>query len=381
MTDIAQCNIEPSLFNLNRTQRSVLAVIREHSELPRSQIASMCGVSAPAITRIARELLSRDLIVVSGRGGNTRGQPLTQLSINPKGAYSIGLFIERDVCSITIIDFSGAMVFEQRFKGTFDTPQKSLPLIFKHLDSVLQSHAEYCSRLAGIGIAVTGNFVIDGHTVVPPQDMEAWINLDIATVFREKYPHTIIVENDGSASALGERLTGRGRQYKSFFHIYMGNGLGGGYVFNGKLMRGAHGNASELGHMIPKDRPRPTLLSLAKALACPVGDVTNEYIESLFHAQDDQFFSWLDEAIENLNGPVNAIAILMDPEAIVLGGRFPTVVTNYVIRKLTIEDYGSYWESVPRPVLVQAKIKGEDATVYGAAALPLYEYLLPDNAE
>jgi len=96
----------------------------------------------------------------------------------------------------------------------------------------------------------------------------------------------------------------------------------------------------------------------------------------MFNNNDSAFFNWLDKAIENLHHPINSTAILMDPEAIVLGGRFPTVVIDYMLSKLVLYDYGEYWQSVPRPVLVAAKNFSTDAVVYGAAALPLYKVLL-----
>jgi len=362
-------------FNLNNTQKTALNAIFNAGELPRARLAEICGVSAPAITRIARELISRDLIMVSGRGSNTRGQPSTNLAINPNGALSIGLFIERDALSFNLINFVGDVIKESRLSGEY-SHQESIPQICKHLDKFIKSNIPDREKVVGMGIAVTGNFVIDGRSVTPPEDMENWSDVDFANVFGRKYPYPIIVENDGSAAALGELLTGQGQDYKTFFYVHMGNGLGGGYILNGELIRGAHGNASEFGHFLHPPKIRPTLKNLAENLKRPLGDVNHEEIESMFNNNDSAFFNWLDKAIENLHHPINSTAILMDPEAIVLGGRFPTVVIDYMLSKLVLYDYGEYWQSVPRPVLVAAKNFSTDAVVYGAAALPLYKVLL-----
>lgn len=363
------------LFNLNNTQRTALSAILNAGELPRARLAEICGVSAPAITRIARELIERDLILVAGKGSNTRGQPSTNLAINPNGAFSIGVFIERDALTFNLIDFVGDVACDSRISGTFSS-QESIPEIFQHLDKFIKNNVSDKEKIVGLGLAVTGNFVINGHSVTPPEDMENWKNLDFAAVFRAKYPYPVLVENDGSAAALGELLTGQGQTYKTFFYVHMANGLGGGYILDGKLIRGAHGNAAEIGHFLHSPKIRPTLKNLAEILERPLGDVTFQEIESMFHNQDPAFYHWLDTAIANIQSPINAIAVLMDPEAIVFGGRFPSVVIDYVLSKLVLDDYGEYWRSVPRPALVSAKNFSADAAVYGAAALPLYEILL-----
>lgn len=364
------------LFDLNDTQKTALSSILNAGELPRARLAEICGVSAPAITRIARELIARGLIMVSGKGSNTRGQPSTNLAINPDGAFSIGVFIERDALSFNLINFVGDVASESRLPGRF-SEQTSLPKIFKHLDKFIKNNIPDKEKVVGMGVAVTGNFVVDGHSVTPPEDMANWRDLDFAAAFEAKYPYPVVIENDGSAAALGELLTGQGQQYKTFFYVHMGNGLGGGYILDGKLIRGAHGNASEFGHFLHSPKIRPTLKNLAESLGRPLGDVTYTEIETMFHSQDRSFFKWLDQAINNLHHPINAAAILMDPEAIVLGGRFPKCVIDYILNKLSLYDYGEYWSSIPRPELVSAKNFSADAVVYGAAALPLYEFLLP----
>jgi|TARA_B110000967_G_scaffold210098_1_gene270617 predicted NBD/HSP70 family sugar kinase len=365
-------------FDLNRTQRSALGYILEAGELPRSRLAEYCGVSAPAITRIARELIARDLLVVSGKGGNTRGQPSTNLAVNPKGAFSLGVFIERDALSFALLNFVGDPVSSKRVTGLFDDPLPSMPALLEELDGFIAAEGPNPERIVGLGVAITGNFVLDGHTVVPPKDMKKWMGLDFAELFRAHYSFPILIENDGSAATLGEQLTGQGQKYKTFFYIHMANGLGGGYVLDGKLVRGAHGNASELGHLVPAPTIRPTLRSLAENLDRPLGDISYKEIESMFAGGDEKFFAWLNQAIANIQPVVTSIAVLMDPQAIVLGGKFPPNVVNYIIEKLFIDAYGDHWADVARPAIVPAKNYSADAAVYGAAALPLHQLLLAE---
>ncbi|MBC8528166.1 ROK family glucokinase [Christensenellaceae bacterium NSJ-44] len=99
----------------------------------------------------------------------------------------------------------------------------------------------------GIGIGVPG--AIDhvngratavnlGWHMEPVRDeMQKVINLPIH------------MDNDGNAAALGEIMVGSMKGAKDAVFITLGTGVGGGLMVNGKMLRGAHSVAGEIGHM------------------------------------------------------------------------------------------------------------------------------------
>lgn len=63
--------------------------------------------------------------------------------------------------------------------------------------------------------------------------------------------HHVLVENDASAAAWGEFAVGAGRDVREAMALFtLGTGVGGGLIIGGDLLRGAHGFAGELGHII-----------------------------------------------------------------------------------------------------------------------------------
>jgi glucokinase len=65
------------------------------------------------------------------------------------------------------------------------------------------------------------------------------------------------LENDANAGALAEWLFGAGQGRRHVIYLTMGTGIGGGLILDGRLYRGANGNAGELGHMRVVDRGGP----------------------------------------------------------------------------------------------------------------------------
>ena len=64
------------------------------------------------------------------------------------------------------------------------------------------------------------------------------------------------LDNDANAAALGELVYGGAKGMQHFIMLTLGTGVGSGIVCHGKLLRGAHGAAGELGHAIVEPNGR-----------------------------------------------------------------------------------------------------------------------------
>lgn len=58
-----------------------------------------------------------------------------------------------------------------------------------------------------------------------------------------------VLGNDANAAALGEWRYGAGVGCRDLLMVTLGTGVGSGFIVNGQLLLGSHGNAGELGHM------------------------------------------------------------------------------------------------------------------------------------
>jgi hypothetical protein len=58
-----------------------------------------------------------------------------------------------------------------------------------------------------------------------------------------------LIVNDANLAALGEARFGAGRGRRAVFHICVADGIGAGFVFDGRVLTGAHGFSGELAHV------------------------------------------------------------------------------------------------------------------------------------
>ncbi len=77
-----------------------------------------------------------------------------------------------------------------------------------------------------------------------------WRNYDMASSMRKEFGVPFYVGNDVNLGVLGEYHFGAGKGYKNIVGFFVGTGMGGGLILNGKLFTGHQFKAAEYGHMI-----------------------------------------------------------------------------------------------------------------------------------
>ncbi len=101
-------------------------------------------------------------------------------------------------------------------------------------------------QVQGIGIGIPG--VVDKEGKI--HYISNIPGLENVGLEKELTDHTglpVSVINDGSAAALAEARLGAGKGYESVYYVTVSTGIGGGYVYQGKLIPGAAGYAGEIG--------------------------------------------------------------------------------------------------------------------------------------
>jgi glucokinase len=100
---------------------------------------------------------------------------------------------------------------------------------------------------AGVGIPGPVN---DGVVIHPP-NLQNWPDeLGFASVLRDTLGMPVEVGNDANVGALGEWVAGAGRGSRFMLGVWMGTGIGGGLILDGRPYTGAFGGAGEFGHMV-----------------------------------------------------------------------------------------------------------------------------------
>lgn len=355
------------------SEAMILGHVLRNGGSTQPQIARHSGLSQQTVSRLVNELIGRGaLLVGERRASGRRGQPSMGVEIAPEYAFSLGVALMTDAMSVLLMDFAGNVV-DYDYQ---DMPVMSRKAVFARLAEVkerfLAKKPAARDRLVGVGVGISG-YCLDGKSRYnPPAALDDWAMVPIDAVFSEALDLPAWVENDGNAAAIGESFLGAGRTYANFVYVFLAAGIGGGVISNHRLLRGTHGNGGEIGLILPwRLYQLPTLETLLQAVRRRGVEVEGiSAMLSGFSPDWPGVDEWIEQSRDPLSLIASSIAALLDPEAIVLGGRLPRPLAEKVIPTIELFDDARRQEPRPLPRLILSQTH-VDACAIGAAMLPL----------
>lgn len=117
------------------------------------------------------------------------------------------------------------------------------------IDAIARLVRELDEPGAPVGVGVAGFVDLTGAVRTAP-NLPALGGWPVRERLAGELGVPVTVGNDADAAAWGELSRGAGRGLDGLAMLTVGTGVGGGLVLHGRLVRGAHGAAGELGHMI-----------------------------------------------------------------------------------------------------------------------------------
>lgn len=108
-------------------------------------------------------------------------------------------------------------------------------------------------NLRGIGAAFPSFIDYNAGYVVETSNIISLNDLPARDMLAERLGLPVYLENDANAAALAEHELGAGRGQDDMIYVTISTGIGGALILNGKLYRGMHGMAGEVGHMFISD--------------------------------------------------------------------------------------------------------------------------------
>ncbi len=250
---------------------------------------------------------------------------------------------------------------------TFDTPDTPEELAGSIIEAVRELDPDGTMRWLGCGApgpldAASGTVLRLHNRGWPPFALGPWL--------RDALGVSVVLDDDASTASLAEAVVGAGAGLDPVAYLTVGSGVGAGVVSDGRLLRGAHGNAGEIGHLVidPSGPPcgcgrRGDIESLAggRSLAAqaaslwpddrlPDGGPPPRSAADIFAASrlgDPAAQSVVDSATDALAFALAVLMSTVDPARIVVGGSVALAHPDWVgdatsrARRLCLAEVGA----------------------------------------
>ncbi|RUX47328.1 ROK family protein [Mesorhizobium sp. M4A.F.Ca.ET.050.02.1.1] len=354
-------------FGRPYNRRIVLESIRLNGPIARGDIARGVGLTVQTVSTIVRELEEQGYILSLREEPKGRGLPPATLRINPEGGFAVGIHLTPLGIDAALINLSGDVIESTHSEAPNVTPDHAFDQIGAMVRDLAGRRAG--GRVLGVGMALPGPFGVESMSFIGPTTMTGWKDVALRERLTAATGLPAFFETDMAAAAMGERLYGLGTGYSDYYYLYFGVGLGGAMVHDGSVLRGAWGNAGEIGHIPVVFGGEP----------CPCGNrgCLERYLSldarGRWRGSDDD---WVIEIGPVFRNAITIIENLFDPETVVLGGLAPPALLERLAGAAELPNSVSARKDRATPRIVVAR-GGQHAVLRGAAALAVSGVLSP----
>jgi len=247
--------IDPSAFRVARrgTPREInrqiaLNLIRSRQPVSRAELARLMGVRRGVVSRLVDELLEARLVFEGEKGDSPRGRKPMHLHIETRRRCVVAVDISASQTALLVTDLMAQPLREVAEFATPLEPQVLVEEVARTVRRMLAGPPEV-GNCVGIGVAVSG--VVDLAGCVRYSPTLGFHELDLQQMLQEATRLPAVVENSTKACVLGQVWAARGDAPVDgpVAFVNLSDGVGVGVAVDGKLLRGAHNVAGELGHV------------------------------------------------------------------------------------------------------------------------------------
>ena len=169
--------------------------------------------------------------------------------------YVVGVDLGGTKIYTALVDLEGNIVKEKTVETlAYEGEQAVMGRIVDTINYVIDGTDK--DLIKSIGIGSPGPLDVKNGVILESANLP-FKNFEIVKSIKETYDLPTYLDNDANVATLGEFMFGAGKGTENMVFITASTGIGGGAVLNGKLFRGATGNALEVGHMtVSTEGPR-----------------------------------------------------------------------------------------------------------------------------
>nr|WP_240942798.1 ROK family transcriptional regulator [Planosporangium thailandense] len=282
--------------------------------------------------------------------GPRRGRPARRYEFRADASYVLGLDVGAGTMVVVVADLRGELVAQTRrhFPDLHMEADERIAFIRRTMVAALAE--------AGVDPADVMAVCVGAAGVVDPRDgairfssgIHGFLEVNLREALERGFGWPVIVENDANLAAVGEQRRGVAAGADNFVVLLAGERLGSGIVLGGQLVRGHGGGAGEMGflsldgsgdnawgiaylarrlgaeavaRMSDPDAgnpPRPG--SLYERVGGDPGGVDATAVFAAAQAGDEVAVGVLERVVDRVAKSVGTIALLLDPELVVIGG-------------------------------------------------------------
>lgn len=233
--------------------RAVLDTIRFSDGISRKAISGKIGLTGATISNIVSDLVRLGYVRETGLAESTSGgRREILLSLNPDICYAVGVELSASTINCVLTDFAASIRARQvtKIRAILEDRQAIFRAIADTVETVIAESGVAREKVRGIGLCTPGPCDVEKGVVINPPNLQCLRDVPIREIISEMTGFPVFFEHHMNAAALCEQWLGQAHNSRCMFLCgALEIGVGSGMIVDGRLHRGNHDAAGEIGHM------------------------------------------------------------------------------------------------------------------------------------
>jgi glucokinase len=280
-------------------------------------------------------------------------------------------------------------------------PERGANEVIERIARCVRDAADECDldfkQLRGVGVGAPGAIDVASGKVIFAPNLQ-WQDVPLKKALEKALGVPVSIENDANSAMLGVYETELQSKPRHVIGIFIGTGIGGGIILDGKLYSGFNGTAGEIGHMVievggpkcncgnrgcfealasrtaifrkitaaVKDGQKTLLTDM---LGADLNDLRSGDLRKAIRKGDSLVEKVIEEAAEYTGIAVANLMNVFNPQTVVLGGGVIDALGDEMMA-IIVATAGDYaLNGTSKGVEIVASKTGDDAGIIGAAVL------------
>ncbi|MET3920128.1 ROK family transcriptional regulator [Arthrobacter sp. UYEF20] len=329
----------PSKLRILNDQAALLHIL-EAGILSRAQLEELTGLSKPATAELLGRLEVAGLVKKEGKRGGGPGPKAQLWAISPEAGFAAAVDVTPSGIGLQISDLSGRVRIATFTAWNNEAPARQ---IRECLDAACTESGVPRSGILKLVVGLPGAVDPRSGLLKYAPHLPAWGGYDVISALRAELGTGVDVENDVNLMAMGEMKDGLASGVENFALVWVDDGLGSAIVLRGELLKGFTGGAGEIDYAPVPDRSSvetgqtrhgsnlgallsPAAISelaAAHGLVAPDPMAAVELaLQEMAAKEDGSGSRFMEDLAIRLATGLAAIVTVIDPELIMLGGKF-----------------------------------------------------------
>jgi glucokinase len=313
-------------------------------------------------------------------------------------SYVLGIDLGGTKIEAAVFDADGKIIGRHRDKTEAWRPEEE---VFERIVTVAAQAVTNAKidtkQVKTIGIGSPGPLDPNTGTIVETANLP-FKNFPLGPKLSERFNNCpVILNNDVDAGTYGEFKAGAAQGVQFALGVFVGTGIGGGLIIDGKAYNGFNKNAAEIGHIVIKAGGakcgcgnqgcmeayasrtaiardiKKAIKSGKKTLAAKKmnkeGIITSNDIKECYEAGDKVVKKIVDRATKYLGLGIGSLVNVLSPEVIVFGGGVVEALGEPFLQRIEKEIRKTAFAFSMKNVRIVRAQLGDDAGITGAALL------------